>query len=160
VQRKMAEQYLTFDIQDERYGILVSQIEVVLEMLPITRVPNSAPSILGVVNHRGSVVPVLDLRTIFGLKRQDLNLGSSIIIAESKYQYETVTLGILADHVYEVISIPEKDIEAQPSIGKSIQESFVSGIAKVQDRFIILFSLDKIVHVIIKEQLEPLSKLG
>lgn len=149
----MAEQYLTFDIQNERYGILVSQIEVVLEMLPITRVPNSAPAILGVINHRGSVVPVLDLRTIFGLKGQDPDLGASIIIAESSYQNETVTLGILADQVYEVISIPEKDIEAQPAIGKSIQESFVSGIAKVQDRFIILFSLDKILQVILKEQL-------
>lgn len=149
----MAEQYLTFDIQNERYGILVSKIEVVLEMLPITRVPNSAPSILGLINHRGTVVPVIDLRTIFGLQGKYQHYGSSIIIAESQCQNEVVTLGLLADQVHEVISISEKDIEEQPSIGKSIQESFVSGIAKVQGRFIVLFSIDKIVNVILKEQL-------
>jgi purine-binding chemotaxis protein CheW len=149
----MSEQYLTFDIQNERYGILVSQIEVVLEMLPITRVPNSAPSILGVINHRGSVVPVLDLRTIFGIATQDSITGASIIIAEMKYANEEVTLGILADQVYEVISIPDEYIEAQPPIGKSIKESFISGIAKVQDRFIILFSLEKILHVVLQDPL-------
>ncbi|AEJ18956.1 chemotaxis protein CheW [Gracilinema caldarium] len=149
----MAEQYLTFDIQNERYGILVSQVEVVLEMLPITRVPNSAPSILGVINHRGSVVPVLDLRPIFGITVQDTIMGTSIIIAEMKYANEEVPLGILADQVYEVISIPDEDIEAQPSIGKTIKESFISGIAKVQDQFVILFSLERILNVILKDQL-------
>jgi len=146
----LQEQYLTFDIQNDRYGIRVSHIEVVLEMLPITRVPNSAASILGVINHRGAVVPVVDLHTVFGLAPQEPKPGSSIIIAETQYQNEAVTLGILADQVYEVISIAEKDIEQQPPIGTSPQDSFVTGIAKVQDHFIILFSLEKILHVVLK----------
>ncbi|WP_304222392.1 chemotaxis protein CheW [Gracilinema caldarium] len=149
----MADQYLTFDINDERYGFLVRNIEVVLEMLPITRVPNCAASILGVINHRGSVVPVIDLRRMFGLPPLESLGAASIIIAETEYQNEAVTIGILADQVYEVISISEKDIESQPQIGKNIQESFISGLAKVQDRFIILFSLEKILKAIMNESL-------
>ena len=151
----MADQYLTFDINDERYGFLVRNIEVVLEMLPITRVPNSAVSILGVINHRGSVVPVIDLRSMFGLPPREAHERASIIIAETTYQNEAVTIGILADQVYEVISISDKDIESQPPIGKKIQDSFVSGLAQVQDRFIVLFSLEKILKAIVNESFIP-----
>lgn len=149
----MPDQYLTFDINNECYGILVSQIEVVLEMLPITRVPNSMTAVLGVINHRGSVVPVLDLRSLFGLEKAAHEGGSSIIIAQIKFQNELVTLGILVDQVYEVISIPEKDIEAQPPIGKSLKDTFVSGLAKVQNKFVVLFSLEKILSIIVNDPL-------
>lgn len=79
--------------------------------------------------------------------------GSSIIIAQIKYQHELVALGILADQVYEVVSIPEKDIEAQPPIRKSLKDTFVSGLAKVQNKFAVLFSLEKILSVIVNDPL-------
>jgi len=133
-------QYLTFTIGTEGYAVEVSSVEVVLELPVITRVPRSAPHLRGVVNHRGSVIPVVDLRRLLGLDPSDSS--GSVIVTQVNYENERLTAGILADSVQEVIELDEGLIEAPPDVGVRSGNVFINGIAKHHDAFIILLDLD------------------
>ncbi len=140
-------QYLTFNLADECYAVRVSSVEVVLEMAAITRVPNCSPHIRGVINHRGSVVPVVDLRVVFGLEEAELSEGTSVIISQIPYEGEILTAGILADAVQEVVDIEERLVEPPPAFGSRIDGKFVQGIGKRGNDFIILLDLESALSV-------------
>ena len=135
-------QYLTFDIGEERYAVKVASVEVVLEMAAVTRVPKCPPHIRGVINHRGSVVPVVDLRVVFGLEPAELSAGASVIVSQVKFEGEILTAGVLADAVQEVVEIDEGFMEPPPSFGSRMDGKFVQGIGKRGNDFVILLDLE------------------
>ena len=136
-------QYLSFNLGDERYAVSVSSVEVVLEMASVTRVPRCPPHLRGVINHRGSVVPVVDLRAVFGREPTELSAGSSVIVAQVEFEGESLTAGVLADEVQEVLDLDSSAIETAPSFGSRIDGSFVRGIGRHGDGFVILLDLEK-----------------
>jgi len=135
--------YLTFDIAGEKYAVDVSTVEVVLEMAAITRVPKSPPQLRGVINHRGSVVPVVDLRVVFGLEPTVLTDGIAVIVTQIELDGELLTAGVLADAVHEVIDLDLDFIEPPPSFGSRFDGAFVKGIGQRDNGFIILMDLEK-----------------
>lgn len=136
-------QYLSFNLGDERYAVAVASVEVVLEMAAITRVPSCPPHLRGVINHRGSVVPVVDLRAVFGRERTELSAGSAVIVTQIEFEGESLTAGVLADEVQEVLDLNPSEIETAPSFGSRIDGSFVKGIGRHGEGFVILLDLEK-----------------
>lgn len=137
------DQYLSFNLDDERYAVPVGSVEVVLEMASITRVPMCPPYLRGVINHRGSVVPVVDLKAVFGRGQTVLSEGASIIVTQIEYEGESLTAGVLADAVQEVLELDPRNIESAPSFGSRIDGSFVRGIGKHGEGFVILLDLER-----------------
>ena len=144
-------QYLTFDLGGERYAVDVTGVEVVLEMASVTRVPKSPPHLRGVTNHRGSVIPVVVLRTIFGMERSDLDSRPAVIVAQIEYEGEAITAGVLADTVYEVVELDPSAVEPSPSVGAKVNTAFLTGIGKRDGRFIMLLDLEKALTTAVSE---------
>jgi purine-binding chemotaxis protein CheW len=134
--------YLSFTLGDEIYGVPVERVEVVLEMQAITRVPNAKAQIRGVINHRGSVVPVVDPRVSFNAGLSELGQDNSIIVMQLVYEGESLTAGVLADSVSEVLDIADADLEAPPLVSGGNRDSFVRNIARQGERFIVLLDID------------------
>ena len=136
-------QYLTFDLADERYAVEVASVEVVLESSVVTRVPKSPAHMRGVINHRGSVVPVVDLRAVFGIDRAESDADASIIVAQVAFEGENITAGILADAVQEVVDIEKDSVEPPPSFGSRVDGAFIKGIGRREGQFVILLDLER-----------------
>jgi purine-binding chemotaxis protein CheW len=134
--------YLSFTLGEEIYGVPVERVEVVLEMQAITRVPNAKAQIRGVINHRGSVVPVIDPRVSFNAGLSELGQDNSIIVMQLVYEGESLTAGVLADSVSEVLDIADAELEAPPLVSGGSRDSFVRNIARQGDRFIVLLDID------------------
>lgn len=133
--------YLSFTLADALYGVPVERVEVVLEMQPITRVPNAKPQVRGVINHRGAVVPVIDPRVSFDSPGDGRDL-KSIVVMQLSYEGEDITAGVLADGVREVIDISPQELEPPPSFIKGAHAGFVSNVARQGDGFIVLLDVD------------------
>jgi purine-binding chemotaxis protein CheW len=136
--------YLTFKLEDEVFAIYVSQVREVLDLSPITKVPRTADFIRGMINVRGSIVPVVDLRLKFGLPPTENTLYTRVVVMEISMDGEKVVLGALADSVHDVIDIDPDQIEPPPSIGTRRRSEFIKGIGKVNDQFIIILDIDKV----------------
>ena len=134
-------QYLTFSLGDEVYAIEVFQVREVLEVIKITRVPRMPPYMLGVINLRGSVVPVIDLRLKLDLEPIEATQDSSIIILEVLSGEENILLGIYVDSVHEVVEFEEGDLEPAPRIGAKIQSEFITGVGKRNDDFVMILNI-------------------
>lgn len=142
-------QYLTFRLGDEIYGLDVIHIKEVLGVPRITRVPRMPEYLSRVINLRGSVVPVLDMRQKFGLGQTVITENTSIIVIElngmlKDEESETLTIGLFSDGVEEVVDILPGDIEPPPKLGFSIDTSFLSGMGKLGESFVILLDLKKL----------------
>jgi len=142
-------QYLTFNLGDEVYGLDVIHIKEVLGVPRITRVPRMPEYLSRVINLRGSVVPVLDMRQKFGLGPTVMTENTSIIVTELTGMFhdeeaETLTIGLFSDGVEEVVEINPADIEPPPKLGISIDTSFISGMGKLGESFVILLDLKKL----------------
>ncbi|MEW6077355.1 MAG: chemotaxis protein CheW [Thermodesulfobacteriota bacterium] len=142
--------YLTFYLDEELFGLNIQMVREVLEYTPVTRVPMTADFMLGVINVRGHVVPVVDLRRKFGLNRTEQTVNTCIIIVEIAIEGDSSTMGALVDGVQEVMDIMPEQIEKSPRLGSRIETRFIQGIGKLTDRFVILlniqsaFSLDEL----------------
>jgi purine-binding chemotaxis protein CheW len=119
----------------------VTRVEVVLESMAITRVPKASAHLRGVINYRGSVIPVVDLRMRLGEGRSPLD--SSIIVLQVRYGPDDITIGMLADAVREVIALDAERIETPPRIGSRIDEALIAGIARKGDEFIVVLDIDE-----------------
>jgi len=137
-------EYLCFFLGEEQFAVKVSRVEVVLEMQNVTRVPKASPHMRGVINHRGSVVPVVDLRMRFGMGPSELTEGTSIIILQIDYGGGLLTVGMLADGVREVVNLDPADTEKPPRLGRRLDEAVIEGIAKRGDEFVILLDIDAV----------------
>ncbi|TVR67651.1 MAG: chemotaxis protein CheW [Spirochaetaceae bacterium] len=146
-------QFLTFTLAEEQYAVDVVQVREVLSEMPLTVIPRMPEYLKGVINIRGSVVPVVDLRTKFGLLEAEKTVDTSIIVMDLQAggtggaddgDRGTITVGCLADSVQEVVDIAEESIEPPPTLGTSIDARFIKGLGKKDERFIIMLDIDRV----------------
>jgi purine-binding chemotaxis protein CheW len=137
-------QYLTFKLEDEVFALDISKVREVLDFTTITKVPRTPQFMRGVINLRGSVVPVVDLRLKFGMSKTEKTVNTCIIITEVTMDEETTVLGALADSVQEVMDLDPDRIEPTPKIGTKLRTDFIKGMGKQNDRFILLLDIDKV----------------
>jgi purine-binding chemotaxis protein CheW len=136
--------YLTFILANEEYGIGILRIKEIIGMMPITAVPQTPEFIKGVINLRGKVIPVMDLRLRFGMPSLDYTERTCIIVVEIDGQTGTVQIGIVVDAVSEVLNIRAEDIEATPSFGTRLNTDFILGMAKMNGGIKILLDIDRV----------------
>jgi purine-binding chemotaxis protein CheW len=132
--------FLTFILANEQYGLEILKVIEIIGLLPITRVPHSPKYIKGVINLRGRVITVADLRCRFGLEPTEFTHETCIIVVEAN----GLTMGIIVDQVADVVDIEEASIEESPSFGSSISAEYIAAIGKVHDRVILLLDIDRV----------------
>lgn len=137
-------QYLTFKLGDEMFAINVAQVREVLDISSITRVPRAPEFMRGVINVRGSVVPVVDLRLKFGMSRTENTVDSRVVVMELSLDGDLTVLGAMADSVHEVMELETENIEKPPSIGSRWRTEFIKGIGKSNEEFIIILDIDRV----------------
>lgn len=137
-------QVLTVGLQDEIFALDAGRVSEILDAVPVTEVPNARPFVSGVINVRGKVVPLADLRLRFGMERKQASLDTRIVVIEVLLGDEPTTIGILADKVYEVTEIAGASIEETPRVGMRWRPEFIKGIGKKDADFIIVLDIDRV----------------
>jgi len=148
-------QYLTFSLNDETFGVDVLQVREVMDYTSVTKVPRSPDYMLGVINLRGSVVPVVDLKKKFYMPAKDVSRDSCIVVLEIPFGDELRLIGAVADGVQEVLDLLEDEVEPAPRLGTGLNADFILGMGKVGEQFVILLDLHKIFS---SEELENLAE--
>ncbi|MBN2125388.1 MAG: purine-binding chemotaxis protein CheW [Deltaproteobacteria bacterium] len=136
--------YLTFSLGGEEYGIGILKIKEIIGMMPVTSVPQTPPFVKGVINLRGKVIPVIDLRLRFGLEESPYTERTCIIVVEVEGSTGQVMIGIVVDSVSEVLNIKGESIEPTPSFGTETSTEYILGIAKMEGGVKILLDIDKV----------------
>lgn len=137
-------QYLTFKLEDELFALDIGKVREVLDFTTITKVPQTPDYMRGVINLRGSVVPVVDLRLKFGMVMAEQTVNTCVIIVEVELEGERVVMGAMADAVQEVLDLEPDQIEPPPRIGTKLNTDFIKGMGKHNDQFIIILDIDKV----------------
>ena len=140
-------QYLTFNLGSEIFAIDITKVREVLDFTTITAVPRTPEFMRGVINLRGSVVPVADLRLKFGMTKTEKTVNTCIIIVETTVDGETTILGALADSVQEVIDLDADHVEPAPRIGTRLNTEFIKGMGKKDNNFVIILNIDKVFSI-------------
>lgn len=138
------EQYLVFYLGDQVYGVRILKVKEILQYPGVTRVPRTPHYVKGVINLRGSVLPVVDLFELFENKSVSITARTCIIIVEVTIKGERVEAGILVDAVDQVADLPAENIEPPPSFGVTVKTEFITGMGRYDDRFVVLLDLDLI----------------
>lgn len=140
----MAGKYLTFALGEEEYGLPVLKVREIIKMMDVTSVPQVPGHIRGVINLRGKVIPVIDLRLKFGLPALAASDQTCIVVVQVEIDARRVMLGIIVDRVSEVLNVVADEIERAPDFGERLDTQFMLGMAKVKGRVKILLDLDAI----------------
>jgi purine-binding chemotaxis protein CheW len=141
----LAGKYLTFRLADEEYGLEILKVREIIGMMAITGLPRTPPFVRGVINLRGKVIPVIDLRTKFGLEAAKDTAETCIIVVDvTAAAVGTVQIGILVDSVEEVLDIVGSDIEEPPKFGTNVDTAFILGMAKSKGAVKILLNIEKV----------------
>ena len=138
--------YLTFRVADEQYGVGILNVREIISLLPITPIPQSPPYVLGVINLRGRVTSVADLRSRFGMPSVEPTPESCVIIVEVDRDGETVTMGLLVDEVAEVTDIDEGSTSPPPRFHSGIEPSLLLGIGRIDERVVLLLDIDEVLR--------------
>jgi len=149
--------YLTFCLAGEEYGISILKVKEIIGMMPFTVVPQTPKYIKGVINLRGKVIPVVDLRLKFSIEAAEYTERTCIIVVEITATGRTILMGIVVDSVSEVLNIKAADIEATPSFGTKLNTEYILGMAKAGGSIKILLDIDKILSV---EELQAADKVA
>ena len=136
--------YLTFALGQEEYGLEILKVREIIGYMEITAVPQTPHHVKGVINLRGQVIPVIDLRSKFGMETAEITEESCIIVVEISQGTRKFNTGIVVDHVQEVLDIKGQDIEDSPQFGGSVDTSFIMGMGKIGDTVKILLDIDKV----------------
>jgi purine-binding chemotaxis protein CheW len=139
--------YLTFSLAGEEYGIGILKVKEIIGMMPVTVVPQTPAYIKGVINLRGKVIPVIDLRLKFTMPSAEYTERTCIIVVEVNAAGRTVMMGIVVDSVSEVLNIKAGEIEETPSFGTKLNTEYILGMAKASGGIKILLDIDKILSV-------------
>jgi purine-binding chemotaxis protein CheW len=131
--------YLTFFLAGEEYGLEILKVHEIISMLPITRVPRTPPYVRGVINLRGKVISIVDLRQKFGLERSPETETCMIVV-----QVHDVPIGVVVDRVSEVVHIPVDDVESTPSFGADVETDYLLGIGKANGRVRLLLDIERV----------------
>ncbi len=140
-------QYLTFKLENEIFALDISKVREVLDFTTVTKVPKTPEFMRGVINLRGTVVPVVDLNLKFGRSKTEKTVNTCIIITEVTVDNETTVLGALADSVQEVMDLEPGQIEAAPRIGTRLNTDFIRGMGKRDNSFVIILDIDKVFSI-------------
>lgn len=132
--------YLTFGLGEEIYGLEIMQVSEVIGMMQITRVPRMPDFIRGVINLRGRVIPVMDLRARFNMQAVEIDRANCVVVT----RVGEIDMGLMVDRVLEVVDIPDSQIEPVPAFGADIDAEFIKGIGKTGDNITMLFDADKL----------------
>jgi len=138
------EKYLTFTLAEEEYGIGILKVKEIIGMMPVTSVPRTPDYVKGVINLRGKVIPVVDLRLKFGMEPIPYSDRTCIIVVEIDSDETTVLIGIVVDSVSEVLNIGGEEIEDAPQFGTSLDTNYILGMAKMDGGVKILLDIDKV----------------
>lgn len=136
--------YLTFSLAGEEYGIGILQVKEIIGMITITPIPQTPPHVKGVINLRGKVIPVIDLRLKFGMPPMEYTDRTCIIVIEVSQEAGYILIGILVDSVSEVLNIKGADIEDTPNFGARLNTDFILGMAKAGNAIKILLDIDRV----------------
>jgi purine-binding chemotaxis protein CheW len=139
--------YLTFKLAGEEYGISILKIKEIIGMMPITPVPQTPEYVKGVINLRGMVVPLVDLRLRLGMAPHNYTERTCIVVIELSGRNGTILMGIAVDTVLQVLNIKNEAIEESPSFGAALDTDFILGIAKMESSVKILLDLDQVLMV-------------
>jgi purine-binding chemotaxis protein CheW len=142
-----AHQYLTFLLGGEMYALGILNVKEIIEYGQLTEIPMMPAFIRGVINLRGSVVPVVDLAARFGHTQSEIGKRTCIVIVEARQGEDKHDLGIMVDAVSEVLEIPGSEIEPPPSFGAKIRAEFIAGMGKVAGKFVILLDIQRVLSV-------------
>jgi purine-binding chemotaxis protein CheW len=137
-------QYLTFSLSGGEYAIPVLSVREIIEHESVTRVPSTPSFVRGVINLRGSVVPVIDLARKFGLAESAVTKRTCIVIVEAASERERVVMGVLADAVNQVVEFAAAEIEPPPSFGAPVRVDFLEGLGKLGDGFVLILDTDRV----------------
>ena len=137
-------QYLTFKLADETFTVDVAKVREILDYTPATKVPGTPEFMRGVINVRGNVVPVVDMRLKFGLSATEKTVDTCIVVMEIRVEEDTTVLGALVDSVQEVFELEANQIEPPPRIGTRWRTEFIKGIGKRNNELIIILDIDKV----------------
>jgi len=140
-------QYLTFRLAEEVYALDIGKVREVLDFTTVTKVPRTPDFMRGVINLRGSVVPVVDLRLKFGMAATEKTVNTCVIITEVTVDNDTTVLGCLADSVQEVLDLTPEEISAAPRIGTKLRTEFIKGMGKRDERFLIILDIDAVFSI-------------
>jgi len=140
----LAGKYLTFKLVDEEYGLEILKVREIIGLLPITSLPRTPAFVRGVINLRGKVIPVIDLRKKFELDVTDDTDQTCIIVVDVQGETGSIQVGILVDSVSEVLDIKGEDIEESPQFGTNVDTAFILGMAKAKGSVKILLNIEKV----------------
>lgn len=149
----MERQLVVFELAGEHYGVDIAAVESIIKMQTITAVPHAPAFVEGVINLRGKVLPVVDLRERFGLPSQEIGSDSRIIVVN----LTSMEIGMIVDAVSEVLTVSDSAIEPPPPLVITIDSSFITGIAKMADRLIILLDLSRVLSLNERVELQSLQ---
>jgi purine-binding chemotaxis protein CheW len=149
--------YLTFSLAREEYGISILKVKEIIGMMSITSVPRTPEFVKGVINLRGKVIPVVDLRLKFKMESIPYSERTCIIVVEIDSRSETVLIGIVVDAVSEVLNIMDENIEETPAFGTKLDTQYISGMAKVGAGVKILLNIDKVLSI---EEIQELEEVA
>ncbi len=133
-------QYLTFILGEEHYGVDILRVQEIKGYSAVTRIPNTPDYIKGVLNLRGTIVPIVDLRSKFGMPQTEITMFTVIVVVVVQDRI----MGIVVDAVSDVLNIDQKDIQPAPNFGSKVDTSFIQNMAKAGDRLITLLDIDKV----------------
>lgn len=133
-------QYLTFVLGEEHYGVDILRVQEIKGFAAVTRIPNTPPHIKGVLNLRGAIVPIVDLRNKFGMEKVEITMFTVIVVVVVRDR----VMGIVVDAVSDVLDIAAKDIQPPPNFGIRVDTSFIQSIAKAGDKLITLLDIDRV----------------
>jgi purine-binding chemotaxis protein CheW len=136
--------YLTFTLAEEEYGIGILKIKEIIGMMPITTVPRTPEFVKGVINLRGKVIPVMDLRLRFGMEEMAYTERTCIVVVEIEGSSGTVMIGVVVDSVSEVLNIKGEDVEETPTFGSKLNTDYILGMAKMEGGVKILLDIDQV----------------
>jgi purine-binding chemotaxis protein CheW len=137
-------QYLTFQLDKEVFGLEVSHVREILGFTTVNKVPKTPEFMRGVINLRGSVVPVFDMRVKFGMGRTEKSVNTCIVVVEVSFDGENTVIGALVDGVQEVFELEPDQIEPAPRFGHQLETAFIKGMGKRDEQFVIILDIDKV----------------
>ena len=143
-------QLVSFNIGQEEFGVDILKVQEINRMITVTHVPNSPFYVDGVINLRGKVIPIIDLRTRLGLPKKEHDKDTRIIVVE----LDGKTVGFVVDSVSEVLRIPRNITEPPPAMASGVDTNYITAVGKLEDRLLILLDLDKVLSTEEKQQLE------
>jgi purine-binding chemotaxis protein CheW len=140
----LAGKYLTFELGNEVYGLEILKVQEIIGMMLVTRVPRTPDFVRGVINLRGKVIPVVDLRKKFSMAVREDTEKTCIIVVQVAQEGSIITMGIIVDEVSEVLDIVADQIEGTPDFGTELDADFIMGMGKIENRVIMLLEIDRV----------------